>query len=73
METMTGTVASRPASGRSTTPSSGGSRPTGTPSHGVHPGRYQPAWYSVDVPKTGTTIRVNGFGKKGNQINLSVN
>ena len=41
--------------------------------NGVHPGRYQPAWYSVDVPKTGTTIRVDGFGKKGNQINLSVN
>ena len=41
--------------------------------NGVHPGRYQPAWYSVDVPKTGSTITVNGFGKKGNQINLSVN
>ncbi len=41
--------------------------------NGVHPGRYQPAWYSVDVPKTGTTIRVDGFGKKGSQINLSVN
>ena len=23
-----------------------------------HPGRYQPGWYSVDVPKTGTLIRV---------------
>jgi immune inhibitor A len=40
---------------------------------GVHPGRYQPAWYSVDVPKTGSTIRVNGFGKMGDQINLTVN
>ena len=39
--------------------------------NGAHPGRYQPGWYSVDVPKTGTTITVvNGFGKKGNQINL---
>jgi immune inhibitor A len=29
--------------------------------HGVtgsHPGRYQPGWYSVKVPKTGTTIKV---------------
>ncbi|RYB96170.1 M6 family metalloprotease domain-containing protein [Nocardioides glacieisoli] len=25
---------------------------------GSHPGRYQPGWYSVDVPKTGTTLRV---------------
>jgi immune inhibitor A len=25
---------------------------------GEHPGRYQPGWYSVDPPKTGTTIRV---------------
>ena len=25
---------------------------------GEHPGRYQPGWYSVDVPKTGTTVRV---------------
>ncbi|MEZ5097921.1 MAG: immune inhibitor A [Nocardioides sp.] len=25
---------------------------------GSHPGRYQPGWYSVDVPKTGTTITV---------------
>ncbi len=41
--------------------------------NGVHPGRYQPAWYGVDVPKTGSSIRVNGFGKKGNQINLTVN
>ena len=24
-------------------------------------------------PRPGSTIRVNGFGKKGNQINLSVN
>ena len=24
----------------------------------THPGRYQPGWYGVDVPKTGTTIRV---------------
>ncbi|MDQ3664092.1 MAG: immune inhibitor A [Actinomycetota bacterium] len=28
--------------------------------HGLetHPGRYQPGWYGVDVPKTGTKVRV---------------
>ncbi len=25
---------------------------------GKHPGRYQPGWYGVNVPKTGTTLRV---------------
>jgi immune inhibitor A len=25
---------------------------------GSHPGRYQPGWYSVAVPKTGTTVQV---------------
>ena len=62
-------------SGPSTTPSSGGSPGDEHTNavNGVHPGRYQPGWYSVDVPKTGTSITVNGFGKKGNQINLSVN
>ena len=25
---------------------------------GAHVGRYQPGWYSVNVPKTGTLIRV---------------
>ena len=28
-----------------------------------HPGRYQPGWYSVDVPKTGTKIRVMSIDK----------
>ena len=27
---------------------------------GVHPGRYQPGWYSVDPPNTGTTLTVTG-------------
>ena len=27
---------------------------------GSHDGRYQPGWYGVDVPKTGTTIRIVG-------------
>jgi immune inhibitor A len=32
---------------------------------GEHPGHYQPGWYSVDVPATGTTIRVLKISKKG--------
>ena len=32
---------------------------------GAHTGRYQPGWYSVDVPKTGTTIRVVKVDKRG--------
>ena len=31
----------------------------------THPGHYQPGWYSVDVPKTGTTIRVVKVKKSG--------
>jgi immune inhibitor A len=37
------------------------------------PSEPQPAWYGVDVPKTGSTIRVDGFGKMGDQINVTVN
>lgn len=33
-----------------------------------HQGRYQPGWYSVDVPKTGTTIKVLSDGNQGNQM-----
>jgi immune inhibitor A len=32
---------------------------------GEHEGHYQPGWYSVDVPKTGTTIRVVKVNKAG--------
>ena len=32
---------------------------------GAHVGRYQPGWFSVDVPKTGTTIEVVKVNKKG--------
>jgi immune inhibitor A len=32
---------------------------------GEHKGRYQPGWYSVDVPKTGTTIKVVKVAKNG--------
>ena len=32
---------------------------------GEHVGNYQPGWQSVDVPKTGTTIRVLKVNKKG--------
>ena len=31
----------------------------------AHPGHYQPGWYSVDVPKTGTTIKVVKVNKTG--------
>lgn len=30
-----------------------------------HPGHYQPGWFGVDVPKTGTTIRVVRVNKAG--------
>jgi immune inhibitor A len=32
---------------------------------GEHEGRYQPGWYSVDVPKTGTKVKVLKVNKKG--------
>ncbi|HYH34314.1 MAG TPA: immune inhibitor A domain-containing protein [Nocardioides sp.] len=31
----------------------------------THPGHYQPGWYSVDVPETGTTVRVVRVRKNG--------
>lgn len=31
----------------------------------THPGRYQPGWYGVDVPHTGTTIRVKSVNGPG--------
>ena len=31
----------------------------------THPGHYQPSWFSVDVPKTGTTVRVVRVNKAG--------
>jgi immune inhibitor A len=39
---------------------------------GVHPGRYQPGWYSVDVPKTGTTIEVTETDGSFLTVNVSV-
>jgi immune inhibitor A len=36
-------------------------------------GHYQPGWYGVDVPKTGTTIRIVRGSKQGDQLNLQVN
>ncbi len=32
---------------------------------GAHPGQYQPGWYSVDTPNTGTRIRVISVNKNG--------
>ncbi|MER7073670.1 immune inhibitor A domain-containing protein [Terrabacter sp. NPDC000476] len=39
---------------------------------GAHPGRYQPGWYSVDVPKTGTVIRVVKSHQKGGVLTVLV-
>ena len=38
----------------------------------THPGRYQPGWYGVDVPKTGTTMRVKDLPGNGT-VNVHVN
>ncbi|NHA67745.1 immune inhibitor A domain-containing protein [Phycicoccus flavus] len=38
---------------------------------GDHVGRYQPGWTGVDVPKTGTTVTVNG-GSSGSHLNITV-
>jgi len=32
---------------------------------GAHIGRYQPGWYSVDIPNTGTTVRVKSVSRTG--------
>ena len=39
---------------------------------GAHEGRYQPGWYGVDVPKTGTTITVVNSSKQGNAMTVLV-
>ncbi|MEO6510438.1 MAG: immune inhibitor A domain-containing protein [Nocardioides sp.] len=74
-ETMTGTVPSRPGvstfDDRNTFWFASDGHTSGP--GGSHPGRYQPGWYSVDVPKTGTTIRVVSQAKHGAQLNLKVN
>ena len=38
---------------------------------GDHVGRYQPGWTGVDVPKTGTTVTVNG-ATTGGHLNVTV-
>jgi immune inhibitor A len=38
---------------------------------GSHQGRYQPGWTGVDVPKTGTTVTVNG-ATTGSHLNITV-
>ena len=57
-ELQTASIASKPAS-----PTFDDTRTYwyGSDEHGAtgkHPGRYQPGWYGVNVPKTGTTLRV---------------
>ncbi|MDH4142642.1 MAG: immune inhibitor A [Chloroflexota bacterium] len=32
---------------------------------GAHPGRYQPGWNTVDIPDTGTTVRVKSVSSTG--------
>ena len=39
---------------------------------GSHVGRYQPGWYGVRVPKTGTTIRVKSTSAQGNFMQVEV-
>ena len=72
-ETMTGTVPSRAAVRTFDDRNTYWFASDGHTSGGTHPGRYQPGWYSVDVPKTGTTISVVSQAKHGNQLNLQVN
>ena len=38
---------------------------------GGHVGRYQPGWYGVDVPRTGTTITVKSVAATG-QMQIEV-
>jgi len=39
---------------------------------GAHVGRYQPGWNSVNVPKTGTQIRVKSVSAQGNFMQVEV-
>jgi immune inhibitor A len=39
---------------------------------GSHAGRYQPGWYGVDVPKTGTTITVKSISAQGALMQVQV-
>ena len=38
---------------------------------GAHAGRYQPGWYSVDPPKTGTEIKVLGVNGGAMTVRVS--
>jgi immune inhibitor A len=38
---------------------------------GAHQGRYEPGWTGVDVPRTGTTVTVNG-ATTGGHLNITV-
>ena len=39
---------------------------------GAHVGRYEPGWFGVNVPKTGTTIRVRSVSAQGNFMQVEV-
>lgn len=44
----------------------------GHASTGSHVGRYQPGWYGVDVPRTGTRIRLTDVNRSGTAMQVSV-
>jgi len=39
---------------------------------GSHVGRYQPGWYGVNVPKTGTTVKITNGGPHSAALNVEV-
>jgi immune inhibitor A len=45
----------------------------GDPGDDPDGGRYQSEWSSVNVPKTGTTIRVVSFSAQGQFVQLDIN
>jgi immune inhibitor A len=39
---------------------------------GSHPGRYQPGWYGVKVPRTGTTVSIKSGGPQSAKLTVEV-
>lgn len=40
---------------------------------GGHVGRYQPGWYTVNIPNTGTTVRVRSVSNNGFNMRIEIN
>ena len=40
---------------------------------GDHVGRYQPGWYTVNIPNTGTTVRVRSVSNNGFNMRIEIN